>query len=78
MFPFDQIKSHKAKKARIESEAVLLVLLLKTRAYEVATENLRKANPSDQLHYAKVRRNVINKLGLSAHVDTATRYLLSP
>jgi len=77
MFPFEQIKSHKAKKVRIESEAILLVLMLKTRAYDVATENLRRASQSDQTHYARVRRSVMNKLGFPAHVDTATRFLMS-
>ncbi len=77
MFPFEQIKSHKAKKVRIESESTLLILMLKTRAYDVATENLREASQSDQTHYARVRRSVMNKLGLPAHVDTATRYLMS-
>lgn len=77
MFPFEQIKSHKAKKVRIESEATLLVLMLETRAYDVATENLRRASQSDQTHYARVRRSVMNKLGFPAHVDTATRFLMS-
>ena len=77
MFPIEQIKGHKAKKARIESEATLLVLTLKARAYDVATENLRRASLSDQTHCARVRRSVMNKLGLPAHVDTATRYLMS-
>lgn len=76
MFPFEQIKSHKAKKARIESEATLLVLMLKARAYDVATENLRKASLSDQTHYARVRRSVMNKLCFPSHVDTATRYVM--
>jgi len=75
MFPFEQTKSHKAKKVRIESEATLLVLLRKTRAYDVVTENLRRASQSDQTHYARVRRSVMNKLGLPAHVDIATRFL---
>ena len=77
MFPFGQIKGNSAKKARIESEATLLVLMLKARAYDVATENRRKANLSDQRHYERVRRSVMNKLGLPAHVDTATRDLMS-
>jgi len=77
MFPFEQIKSHKAKKARIETEATLLVLMLKTRAYDTATENLRRANQSDQTLYARVRRSVMNNLGFPAHVDTATRFLMS-
>lgn len=77
MFPFQQIKSHKAKKAGIESEVTLLVLMLKTRAYNFATENLRKASQSDQTHFARVRRSVMNKLGFPAHVDPATRFLMS-
>ena len=73
----NRFKGHKAKNARIESEVTLLVLMLKARAYEVATENLRQASLADQTHSARVRRSVMNKLGLPAHVDTATRYLMS-
>ena len=64
MFPIEQIKSHKAKKARIESDATLLVLMLKAHAYDIATENLRKASLSDLTHCAGVRWSVMSKGGI--------------
>jgi hypothetical protein len=78
MFPFEYLKKRKDEKARIEAEAELLVVMLKEQAYAAATDSLQKVvTPEQNYHLSKVRRRVMEKLGLPHHVDTATRYLLN-